>query len=374
MLREPHVDGRVLRRVLTARRSQLALRSALAAALSWVVAEALVSLVHGHGLDSYVYYAPLGAVVATDATLVGSARIARQASISLATGAVLGLVVNQTLEPSPFSLALVVGVGVLLGVLPVFGEQRSWVPIVALFVLIVGGQQPGTYAAAYVGLTALGALCGVFVGLVTPSFASRRETEALELLRHQVADQLVELADGLRQQPAPGPEGWASRRRDFHAALSGTRAALRELSDSERGRPHVARRGRWVQRQDDIVDNLERLALLAEDLAAIFAQTYRGDLDSSPLDPGLAEVVAEALDHLAALARHYDDTIGEADPRVREVDASMHRLTAEFGRRRDLDPGDVAVIGAVVANLRRSTAALHPSVGSTEGLRVGLPE
>lgn len=368
------VDGRALRRLLTARRSQLALRGALAAALSWVVAEALVSLLHGHGLDSYVYYAPLGAVVATDATMLSSARIARQASMSLAAGAVLGLAVNQTLEPSPFSLALVVGIGVLLGVFPVFGQQRSWVPVVALFVLIVGGQHPGIYAAAYVGLTALGALCGVLVCLVTPSFARRRETEALDLLRRQVADQLVELAEGLRQEPAPGPDGWAARRRDMHAALDGTRAALHELVDSERGRPHRVRRRGWVERQDDIVDNLERLALLAEDLTVIFAQTYRGDLDSSPLDPELAEVVAGALDHLAALAREYDDTIDDHDPRVREVNASMHRLTDEFSRRRDLDPGDVAVIGAVVSNLRRSTAALHPAVAPTDGLRVSLPD
>ena len=331
-------------------------------------------MLHGHGLGSYIYYAPLGAVVATDATLAGSARIARQASLSLAAGAVLGLVVNQTLEPSALSLALVVGVGVLLGVLPAFGDQRSWVPVVALFVLVIGGQHPGTYALAYVGLTALGALCGVMVGLVTPTFARRHESEALDLLRSQVAGQLVALADGLRQQPPPGPEGWARRRRHTDEALRGARAALGELVESQRGRPLAVRRGSWVQRQRDIATNLERLTWLVEDLTAIFEQTVREDLGASPLDPDLAEAVAAALDDLAALARHYDDTVTTEDDRVRAVGVSMRRLTDEFSRRRDLDTGDVAVIGAVLANLRRSTAAVHPGVPPTEGLRIAAAD
>ena len=357
-------------RLLTARQAQLAFKGGLAAALSWVVAEAVTGLLHGHGLGGYIYYAPLGAVVATDATLAGSARIARRASLSLATGAVLGLVVNQTLDPSALSLALVVGVGVLLGVLPAFGDQRSWVPVVALFVLVIGGQHPGTYALAYVGLTALGALCGVLVGLVTPTFARRHESEALERLRAQVADQLVALADGLRQQPPPGPEGWARRKRDTDAALRGARLAMSELVESQRGRPLAVRRGSWVQRQGHIVANLARLTWLVEDLTAIFEQTVREDLGASPLDADLAAAVATALDDLAVLARHYDDTVEADDERARAVAASMRRLTDEFGRRRDLDTGDVAVIGAVLANLKRSTAALHPGVAPTEGLRV----
>src|SRR4051794_37751533 len=218
--------GRPVAQALTARQAQLAFKGGLAAALAWIVAEAVTGVLDGHGLRGYIYYAPLGAVVATDATLAGSARIARQASLSLVAGAALGLVVNQTMDPSALSLALVVGAGVLLGVLPVFGDQRSWVPVVALFVLVIGGRQPGTYALAYVGLTALGALCGVLVGMVTPTFARKREAEALDALRRQVADQLVQLADGLRQHPPPGPDGWAQRRRDTGAALRSTRQAL----------------------------------------------------------------------------------------------------------------------------------------------------
>jgi hypothetical protein len=122
------------------------------------------------------------------------------------------------------------------------------------------------------------------------------------------------------------------------------------------------------------VSNLERLTLLVEDLTVILAETYREDLDASPLDGELAEVVAVAVDDLAALTRDYDVTIGPEDPRVRAVGASMHRLTDEFGRRHDLDAGDIAVLGAVVANLRRSTAAVHPGVPPTAGLTISAPD
>ena len=78
------------------------------------------------------------------------------------------------------------------------------------------------------------------------------------------------------------------------------------------------------------------------------------------MDADLAEVVATALESLAKLVGGYDDTLTGEDPRVRAVEDCMARLTEEFSRRRDLDADDVVVLGAVVANLRRATSAIHP--------------
>jgi uncharacterized membrane protein YccC len=319
--------------------------------------------VSGDGFDNYLYYAPLGAVVATEATVAGSARTARQTALSLTMGALLGLAVGRTLEPGVLSLAITIAVGVLLGALPGLGDMRSWVPVVALFVLVLGGHDAETYAAAYVGLTALGAACGVVVNLVFPSMPLRSGQEALDRLKGQLARQLHDLADGLRQQPPPGREGWAGRRWDTQTSLDKSRAAVRELMEAQHGNLRRTRHKGWVDKQTQLVGALEHVAWFVEDLLSVLSQNHRDDVES-PMDPELAEVVAGSIDELARLVLAYDTSLTSEDERVRSVEQCLRELTREFAERRDLDASHVAILGAVVANLRRAATAVHPGVES----------
>jgi hypothetical protein len=364
MLEEVRSRSERPRRYLTSRRMQLALKGAIAAAAAWLLAEAATRAFSGEGFENYIYYAPLGAVVATDATIAGSARTARQTALALALGASLGLAVGWTLEPGVLSLAIAVGVGVLLGALPGLGDMRSWVPVVALFVLVLGGHDAETYAAAYVGLTALGAACGVVVNMAFPTMPLRSGQEALDGLKHQLASQLNDLADGLRQQPPPGRDGWARRRWDTQTSLDQSRAVVHELMEAQYGNMLRTRHKGWVDKQTQLVGALEHVAWFVEDLLAVLSQNHRDDL-TSPMDAELAEVVATAIDELATLVLAYDDTLTSDDDRVRTVEQGMQRLTREFAERRDLDASHVAILGAVVANLRRATAAVHPGMEST---------
>ena len=59
-----------------------------------------------------------------------------------------------------------------------------------------------------------------------------------------------------------------------------------------------------------------------------------------------------------------DVTLTSDDERVRSVEECMRQLTGEFAVRRDLEPAEVAILGAVVANLRRAAAAVHPGMES----------
>jgi uncharacterized membrane protein YccC len=269
--------------------------------------------------------------------------------------------VGWTLEPGVLSLAVAVAVGVLLGALPGLGDMRSWVPVVALFVLVLGGHDAETYAAAYVGLTALGAGCGVVVNMVFPSMPLRSGQEALDRLKHQLTRQLNDLADGLRQQPPPGRDGWSRRRWDTQTSLDQSRAVVRELMEAQYGNMLRTRHKGWVDKQTQLVGALEHVAWFVEDLLAVLSQNHREDL-TSPMDPELAAVVATAIDELATLVLAYDDALTSDDERVRNVEQRMQELTREFADRRDLDASHVAILGAVVANLRRASAAVHPGV------------
>jgi len=361
MLEEVRSRSERPRRYLTSRRTQLAFKGALAASAAWLLAEAVTRLVSAEGFENYIYYAPLGAVVATDATIAGSARTARQTALALALGASLGLAVGWTLHPGVLSLAIVVAVGVLLGALPGLGDMRSWVPVVALFVLVLGGHDAETYATAYVGLTALGAACGVVVNMVFPSMPLRSGQEALDRLKSQLANQLDDLAGGLRQQPPPGREEWARRRWDTQTHLDQSREVVRELMEAQYGNILRSRHKGWVDKQTQLVGALEHVAWFVEDLLAVLSQNHRDDVES-PMDHDLAEVVASALEELATLVLAYDDTLSSEDERVRNVEKCLQKLTREFADRRDLDASHVAILGAVVANLRRATAAVHPGM------------
>jgi uncharacterized membrane protein YgaE (UPF0421/DUF939 family) len=346
-------------RLAASPRAQMAVKAALAAALSWVAAEALVQLLHQDQLAQYRYYAPLGAVVATYPTLAGAVRTAWSALWALALGAGLGLAVHAALDPGVLSLALAVGLGVGLGALPGLGEQRSWVPIVALFVLVIGGDHTATYATAYVVLTGFGALCGVLLNVLMPALPLGQSRQAIEELRERLSGQLEELAEALRLRLPTDRDRGMSARRELDAALARLRSATSELSQAERGNP----RRRWhrteTSRMLGVAAVLERVAALVEDLVSTLAPP-REYLPAPSFDEELARAVAEAVDRLAALVRCYDPDLTREDPRVHDVEEAMNGLVAAFGERRDLDPDDIALIGAVVANLRWATSAIKP--------------
>lgn len=351
----------LLRRLLLHERIQMAAKAAVAAALAWFAAEILTS---GSELESYQYYAPLGALVAVQPTVAASLRSSVEAVLSIATGGVIGLAVHGVLDPGLGALAVGVFAGVLAGGLPWLGTSRSWVPVVALFVLLVGGQDPWTYSLAYVLLALLGAVLAVGVNVAVPALRLSQGRTALVRAQDLLADQLTDLAAGLRQHPAPSRQEWARRRRDIDPAVDAMRSAVAEMLQARRGNP----RARWhtteTDRQQRAAHGLARVAVLVEDLVAAFGEYHRGDLPTSPLDDDLAATTAEALEDLAAVVRDYLSPMDPDDERVVAVEQRIQAVTDEFARRRDLDPVDLAVLGGVVANLRRALATVRPAAGT----------
>ena len=356
------------RRLLLHSRTQMAVKSALAAALSWLAAEGVARAVSelGFDIEDYVYYGPLGAVVATYPTVAASLRTARSTGLAMAMGAAVGLAGHYLGQQDPqgqlnvLALALVVGLGVALGAIPGVGAQSSWVPIVALFVLIIGGEHAISYAAAYVGLTGLGMVCGVLVNLALPAMRLSAGQEALEGLRESLAQQLAGSADALRRHPGHPATELPERTRDPVLAAQQTREALQQVLDARRANPRARRHVHDIDRQQHLAHVLQRVAVLVEDLPELLSGTEEG-APGAKLDHELTELTADALDGLADLVRAYDTDLRVDDPRVDDAEEAVQRLTAAFGRRRAVADADIAVIGAVVANLRRSLAAVLPA-------------
>lgn len=354
-MRVPPEPTRALRRLLLHERTQMAVKAAVAATLAWFAAELFSS-----DLTSYRYYAPLGAVVTTYPTVATSVRHSLHAALAIAIGGALGLLVQAMSAPNAVALVVVVAVGVALAGLPFLGDQRSYVPIVALLVLVIGGSDAGEYAVAYLALTILGAGIGVAVTFALPALRLTRGQEGLRELQRLLADQLEDLAAGLREPARPPGEGWQASVRSATPGLEGMRAGVLEAADAQRGNPRARRHGYAADHQREIGRGLERVALLVEDLTDVLVGSYSGDRPSHPVDPELADVLAGALDRLAAVVRVYHLHLEPDDARVLDARASVGRLTEAFAARRDLEPHDVALLGAVVANLDRCLAVVLP--------------
>ena len=100
-------------------RLQLALKAALAAGIAFAIAP----FMPGSAAD-YPYYAPLGALVAMYENVAGSMRQGLQALVGLAIGVGLAFMLFSLGSPSPWTVAVVMGLGVILAGLPKIGSGR----------------------------------------------------------------------------------------------------------------------------------------------------------------------------------------------------------------------------------------------------------
>lgn len=164
----------------------LSIKASVAAGLAWLLAGPLGGLA-----DPYSYYAPLGAVVATSTTAARSLRETVQALASITFGAATALVALAVPAPRLLALVLATGVGVWVGCCHLLGRRSSWVPITALFVLLVGNAHPWHYALGYASLTAAGTVVGIAVDAVL----AQRRTEQQPENTHPVEDEASSKSD-----------------------------------------------------------------------------------------------------------------------------------------------------------------------------------
>ncbi|WP_369068413.1 FUSC family protein [Kineococcus terrestris] len=335
----------------------LAVRAAAAATLAWQIALWLPFA----PAEEYPYYAPLGAVVGSYTTVRASWRNSLAAVAGIVAGALLALGVSSWLGQGLPQVALVVGVGTLVAGWRGFGEQRSWVVTAALFVLVIGAPDPVDYVLAYSGLALLGGLVAVGVNAAFPEVPLATSDRALRELSTAVADQLDDLAEGLRRDDPPTGEEWAQRLRAIEPVRESVRVSSRETEESLVGNV----RARWntekVQRQHLAGVVLDNLATRAEELTELLVEVQSPGDGSVALDRVLRLPTADALAALAAGVRHVPEhprldaaTTDGLREHLQRLSAAV--MSAEFTHDRDRQTA-----GAVATLLRRCLGALHVS-------------
>jgi uncharacterized membrane protein YgaE (UPF0421/DUF939 family) len=336
-------------------RIPLAVKTAVAAAAAWIVVQPMDGIA-----DRYPYYAPLGAVVAMSTSVVSSVRASVQGVLAIFLGAALALVATQLPVPELAALTLVVAVGTLLAGWSRIGSMASWVPISALFILIIGAKDPVDYAVAYLVLTGLGAAIAVAINAAVPPLPLTPATITSTALLTTLAEQLEDLAEALTQDPIPTPAEWEKRQREIAPQAEYLRGLVNDAAEARRvnWRAH-----RWVEMTERVYAQaraLQQLAFLVEDITAVLVDREHAERETVALGPALRPPAAEALGRMAEVLRSVDGST--ASPEALEAaDAAVRDLVATIREQRHETGDDFFDAGTIVTAARRAISALVPA-------------
>ncbi|WP_432548391.1 aromatic acid exporter family protein [Kineococcus sp. SYSU DK004] len=335
-------------------RLEMALKAAAAALIAWQVALWLPFA----PAEQYPYYAPLGAVIAAYTNVRSSVTSSVGAVLAVLAGAGLAVAAGELITADLVLVPLVVGIGVLLAGLRIFDGQSNWVPIAALFVLVVGAQDPGTYILAYAGLTLLGAAVAVLLNLVLPTVPIAQSSRAMRHLAATLADQLDDLAGGLSLEEPPSSPAWQERLQSIEPVLASVRSTKSQTSSSLSANARARREHGVVERQRNAAVVLETVATRTADLSDLILDVRAVGETGVDVEAPLRAPTARALRAAAAAVR----PLGHEDsPRAPEVGLLRQRLRelSEAAAAQDMpDYRGREMAGAVTTGLRRLLGAL----------------
>ena len=338
-----------LRRVGGQPRLLLAAKTAAAAALAWYLAPLLP-----FDADKYSYYAPMGVVVSMYPTLFRSLRVGLQSLASLAIGIALGMAVILLPVPDVVGLVIAIGVGVLLAGFRFLGSASSWVPIAAMFVLLLGGGRAEDYSLGYLVNVLFGIVIGAVVNLViAPPVPVAAATNKLNALREHVAEHLRRLATALEQASTGG---WSSALQRLEETADEVRNAVQHADESRRGNPRGRRTAEQLGEDYARLRALERVLFLVRDLTDVVGHgSVAGAASSSE------RLRSRVADGVRATAELVGAPVGAED--APELLREAEEAVAAVGRTADEEvgwPSEALDVATVSLALRRIIEAARP--------------
>lgn len=268
----------------------LAAKTALAVGIAWAVAPYVPGVA-----SEYPYYAPLGALVSMYPTLMGSARTGLQTLLGLGAGIALATAVILTTGPSWWSIPVIVGIGVILSGSGWFGAGREYVPMAALFVLIIGGQDADAYSLGYLVQMAVGVVTGLLVNVVVaPQITSVAAGVRILEFQGQLAEQLRRLGDALGSETPPEHAEWLRTGEELDDTARAVRQELQEADESRKGNPRALLHRRDVRTDHERLAALDQIVFHVRDISGVLADTIWERPGAFGLDPDLTPPLGDA--------------------------------------------------------------------------------
>ncbi|BCW71247.1 hypothetical protein NicSoilB8_22910 [Arthrobacter sp. NicSoilB8] len=337
-------------------RLQLALKAALAAGIAFAIAP----FMPGSAAD-YPYYAPLGALVAMYENVAGSMRQGLQTLVGLAIGVGLAFMLFSLGEPTPLTVAVVMGLGVVLAGLPRIGSGRDWIPTAALLVLLVGGHNPDSFSFGYLFQMGVGVTVGIIVNLlVFPPLHFRAAALSIAELRQALAQQLWDMGKALKESWPPEHEDWARRSDALAAHARSVRFAVEKADASRQANPRRRLHPRDLDLDYRNLRDLERITFHVQDVTQVLADVIWADDTPFVVPDEYAVPLGDALtavgDVLRATEEDHPDRLAEL---AGLADAAVQELTARIGSEPHTHDAPSAV-ESILVSLHRMLRVAKP--------------
>ncbi|HXF03073.1 MAG TPA: aromatic acid exporter family protein [Arthrobacter sp.] len=338
-------------------RIQLAFKTALACAVAWLIALQLPGEV-----ANYPYYAPLGALISMYSTVADSIKTSLQTLAGLLLGIALAWLLLLTVGLHVVTVGLLVFLGVLVAGLPRLGAGRDWVPMAALFVLLVGGSDAGDYSLGYAVQMAVGVLVGITVNfLLFPPLNFSAVGRSLQQLQSDLAGQLEEMAEALLEDWPPERKEWASNGDNIVRLGEQVRQAVQTADRSRKANPRRKFHDRDLELDWSNLRTLERAAFHTQDITEVLGAVIWDDHLHIPAP--VLEPMSEALTATAAAVRSL--AAEDLQEKLDAAGAAQQQLTADLaGSVTTETPGTAA--GYVAVSLDRILAALRRQLSDSK--------
>ncbi|MBP2217254.1 aromatic acid exporter family protein [Arthrobacter sp. CAN_C5] len=368
MLNNPS-GARLLTRVgglIRHKRLLLAFKAALAASIAWLVALQVPGVA-----SEYPYYAPLGAVACMYPTIAGSAKQGFQTLVGLAIGFALAFPVIYFGDRSVVSVALVVGLGVLTAGLPHIGAGRDWIPVAALFVLLLGGDDPDGYSFGYLLQMLVGVTIGLIVNvLIIPPLHLNAVVAGLDSLRSALALQLRDMGEALREQWPPEHKDWADRQNKLTTFSKEVRTAVQLADSSRHGNIRQYRHKRDLAADFHSLQSMERITFYVEDMTELLTDVIWRTPESTPLPKPLGPPLAYAVKLTGTAVEEWDTTAESLTDAETAVEDLMQHL-------KDVSPDErIDATASLGMALRRILLTIRADAGpqDQDGITLPAPE
>jgi hypothetical protein len=353
----PRATGGLMKSAIAHPRLLQAVKTAVAVAIAWKLAPYMPGVA-----DEYPYYAPLGVIVASYPTLMGSIKNAGQTLAGLAIGIALAAAVIVLSEPSVLTVALVVGVGMLFGGIRQLGAGREYVPIAGLFVLIVGGPDADGYSIGYLSQMSLGIVVGLLVNLlVAPPLRVSRAVKELSRLRAALGTHLGLVADALDASWPPEEAEWSKQGDTLASTTTAVRRALTEADESRRINPRARIRPHDLTSDYDDLKALENATFYVRDLTDVLAGAAWGTPVPVELPEPLRPPLAAAARATSAVVNEWD-TGDTSVASLEAAEAAVAAVTQTIHDHRELGANAMVAASAATLDLTRLLVALRPGI------------
>lgn len=344
--------------VLAVSRLQLAAKAALAAGLAFLIAPSMP----GSAAD-YPYYAPLGALVVMYENVAGSMRQGLQTLVGLGLGIGLAFMLVSLGKPSPLTVAVVMGLGILLAGLPRLGAGRDWIPTAALLVLLVGGHNPDDFSFGYLLQMGVGVAVGIGVNLlVFPPLHFNAMAVSLAEFRRALAQQLSDMGDAVEEKWPPEHKDWSRRSEELAQSARALRAAVERADASRQANPRRKLHPRNVDLDYRDLRDLEKITFYVQDMTEVLADVIWDEDEPFIIPLPYSQPLADALSAVSALilAAQTEDS-AQLQEFGKRADSAIEALAQQITSD-EVSPDVPSAAESILLSLHRILRVVRPGL------------